>query len=78
MPSADFCPAVKPLFDSLSHRGDTEQISWGKFSRLRISYLVPIMKFSKTPVANTLCQQLPGCCYRTSRRQKREDSSEKQ
>src|ERR1019366_5773268 len=34
MPSADFCPAVRPPFDSLSRRGDTEQISWGKLSRL--------------------------------------------
>src|ERR1022692_1475824 len=34
MPSADFCPAVKPPFDSLSRRSDTEQISWGKHSRL--------------------------------------------
>src|SRR5260370_935348 len=34
MPSADFCPAVKPPFDSLSRRSDTEQISWGKLSRL--------------------------------------------
>src|ERR1019366_8968022 len=34
MLSADFCPAVKPPFDSLSRRSDTEQISWGKHSRL--------------------------------------------
>src|SRR5215470_19450603 len=34
MPSADFCPAVRPSFDSLSRRSDTEQISWGKLSRL--------------------------------------------
>jgi len=34
MPSADFCPAVRPPFDSLSRRSDTEQISWGKLSRL--------------------------------------------
>src|ERR1022692_3955112 len=34
MPSADFCPAVRPPFDSLSRRSDAEQISWGKFSRL--------------------------------------------
>jgi len=34
MPSADFCPAVRPPFDSLSHRSDAEQISWGKLSRL--------------------------------------------
>src|SRR5215471_1955204 len=34
MPSADFCPAVRPPFDTLSRRSDTEQISWGKFSRL--------------------------------------------
>src|ERR1035438_3259117 len=33
-PSADFCSAVRPSFDSLSRRSDTEQISWGKFSRL--------------------------------------------
>src|SRR6476660_10227809 len=34
MPSADFCPAGRPPFDSLSRRSDTEQISWGKLSRL--------------------------------------------
>ena len=34
MPSADFCPAVRLPFDRLSRRGDTEQISWGKLSRL--------------------------------------------
>src|SRR5689334_10065579 len=34
MLSADFCPAVKPPFDSLSLRSDAEQISWGKLSRL--------------------------------------------
>src|ERR1039458_10449516 len=34
MPSAGFCPAVRPPFDSLSRRSDTEQISWGKLSRL--------------------------------------------
>src|ERR1035438_21705 len=34
MPSADFCSAVRPPFDSLSRRSDTEQISWGKLSRL--------------------------------------------
>ena len=34
MPSADFCSAVKLSFDSLSRRSDTEQISWGKLSRL--------------------------------------------
>ena len=34
MPSADFCVAVRPPLDGLSHRGDTTQISWGKCSRL--------------------------------------------
>jgi hypothetical protein len=34
MPSADFCSAVRPPFDSLSPLTDTEQISWGKLSRL--------------------------------------------
>src|SRR5271169_6526162 len=34
MPSADFCPAVRPPFGSLSRRSDTEQISWGKLNRL--------------------------------------------
>src|ERR1700676_3815077 len=34
MPSADFCSAVRSPFDNLSRRSDTEQISWGKFSRL--------------------------------------------
>ena len=34
MPSADFCPAVRPPFDSLSRHSDTVQISWGKLSRL--------------------------------------------
>src|SRR5262245_46903744 len=34
MPSADFCSAVRPPFDSLSRRSDTKQISWGKLSRL--------------------------------------------
>src|ERR1700720_2359709 len=33
MPSADFCPAVRPPFDSLSPLTDTEQISWGRLSR---------------------------------------------
>src|ERR1039457_1187173 len=33
-PSADFCSAVRPPFDSLSRRSDTEQISWGKLNRL--------------------------------------------
>src|SRR5271168_4859859 len=33
MPSADFCPAVRMPHDILSRRSDTEQISWGKFSR---------------------------------------------
>jgi len=34
MPSADFCPAVRPPYGALSRRSDTEQISWGKLSRL--------------------------------------------
>ncbi len=34
MPSADFCPAVRLPFDSLSPFTDTEQISWGKLNRL--------------------------------------------
>src|ERR1700686_4876615 len=34
MPSADFCPAVRPPFDNLSRLGDAEQISWGKLNRL--------------------------------------------
>src|SRR5208282_3525881 len=34
MPPADFCSAVRPPFGSLSRRSDTEQISWGKLSRL--------------------------------------------
>ena len=34
MPSADFCSAVRPPFDSPSRRSDTEQISWGKLSCL--------------------------------------------
>src|SRR6266849_4724555 len=34
MPSADFCPAVRPPFDNLSRRSDAEQISWGKLNRL--------------------------------------------
>ena len=33
MPSADFCPAVRMPHGFLSRRSDTEQISWGKFSR---------------------------------------------
>src|SRR5258707_15575497 len=28
MPSADFCPAVRPPHGALSRRSDTEQISW--------------------------------------------------
>ena len=34
MPYADFCSAVRSPFGSLSRRSDTEQISWGKLSRL--------------------------------------------
>ena len=34
MPSADFCSAVRLPFGRLSRLRDTEQISWGKFSRL--------------------------------------------
>jgi hypothetical protein len=34
MPSADFCSAVRPPFDSLSPIPDTKQISWGKLGRL--------------------------------------------
>ena len=34
MPSADFCSVVRLPLDNLSHRSDTEQISWGKLSRL--------------------------------------------
>jgi hypothetical protein len=34
MPSADFCSAVRLPCDNLSRRSDTEQISWGKLSRL--------------------------------------------
>src|SRR5215472_4951437 len=34
MPSADLCAAVRLPFDSLSRRSDTEQISWGRLSRL--------------------------------------------
>src|SRR6202045_5391023 len=33
MPSADFCPAIRPPYGALSRRSDTAQISWGKFSR---------------------------------------------
>src|SRR4030088_1338253 len=33
-PSADFCPAVRMPCGILSRRSDTEQISWGKLSRL--------------------------------------------
>ena len=34
MPSADFCAAVRLPLGSLSRRGDTRQISRGKFNRL--------------------------------------------
>src|SRR5262252_5960256 len=34
MPSADFCSAIRPPRGALSRRSDTEQISWGKLSRL--------------------------------------------
>src|SRR2546427_2779579 len=34
MPYADFCPVVRLPYDILSRRSDTEQISWGKLSRL--------------------------------------------
>src|SRR5260370_22291453 len=34
MPSADFCPAVRPPFGNLSRHSDTGQISWGKLNRL--------------------------------------------
>src|SRR6516225_2551030 len=34
MPSADFCPAIGPPHGAPSRRSDTEQISWGKLSRL--------------------------------------------
>ena len=34
MPDADFCSAVRLPFGNLSRRRDTEQISWGKLSRL--------------------------------------------
>src|SRR5215472_15840889 len=34
MPYADFCSAVRLPLGRLSRRGDTEQISWGKLSRL--------------------------------------------
>jgi hypothetical protein len=34
MPSADFCPAVRPSFDNLSRVRDARQISWGKLNRL--------------------------------------------
>src|SRR6266700_1578091 len=34
MPYADFYSAVRMSLDSLSRRSDTEQISWGKLSRL--------------------------------------------
>src|SRR5258708_12924721 len=34
MPSADFCPGASPPLGALSRRSDTEQISWGKLSRL--------------------------------------------
>jgi hypothetical protein len=32
MPYADFCSAVRLPLSRLSRQGDTEQISWGKFS----------------------------------------------
>src|SRR5271157_1275730 len=34
MPSADFCPAVRPPFGNLSRSRDAKQISWGKRNRL--------------------------------------------
>src|ERR1700730_14623205 len=34
MPSADLCPAIGPPHGAPSRRSDTEQISWGKLSRL--------------------------------------------
>ena len=34
MPSADFCPVIRPPRGALSRRSDTGQISWGKLSRL--------------------------------------------
>jgi hypothetical protein len=34
MPYADFCSVVRLPFGNLSRRSDTEQISWGKLSRL--------------------------------------------
>ena len=34
MPYADFCPAVRVPLDTLSHRSDTGQLSWGKLNRL--------------------------------------------
>jgi len=33
MPYADFCPAVRVPLDTLSHRSDTGQLSWGKLNR---------------------------------------------
>src|SRR6266480_7389253 len=42
-PSADFCPAVRMPHGTLSCRSDTEQISWGKLSRL------PCTIYSKRP-----------------------------
>src|SRR5262249_13516554 len=47
MPSAALCSALRPPFGSLSRRSDTEQISWGKLSRLPCtvagSTLAPLM-----------------------------------
>src|ERR1035437_6900543 len=34
VPDADFCPAFRMPLGRLSRRSDTEQISWGKLSRL--------------------------------------------
>src|ERR1700724_2662827 len=44
MPSADFCPAVRPPYGALSRRSDTEQISWGKFSRLPCTVAGPTLR----------------------------------
>jgi len=44
MPYADFCPAVRMPLDTLSHRRDTGQLSWGKLNR-----------FPCTIAGSTLC-----------------------
>src|SRR4029077_1904536 len=74
MASADFCPAVRPPHGALTRRSDTEQISWGKLSRLPCTVAGSTLRIldgyrlrGKWPARPTLAPSYPVFVHRRAR-----------